>query len=165
MDPFFMYVSIGALVFLILILIVVGVSMTQLQSLDVYPPTQNACPDYWDVSSNPAYCGVPVNSNSKNMGIIQIDTTGTKKQVKTSDKQNIGMCDNDPKNFGCKIGGTFLELESAPSPSNTNFQYVKLNNNNSWSILYPGISERCAQKSWANTMNITWDGVTNFNGC
>jgi hypothetical protein len=162
MDPFFMYVSIGALVFLILILIVVGVSMTQLQSLDVYPPTQNACPDYWDVSSNPAYCGVPVNSNSKNMGIIKIDTTSTK-QVDKNNKQNIGMCENS-KNFGCKTSsGTFLELESAQS--NANFQYVKLNNNNSWSTLYPGISERCAQKSWANTMNITWDGVTNFNGC
>ena len=66
MDPFYMYVSIGALVLLILILVVVGVAMTQLRSLDPFPPTMNACPDYWDVSSNPAYCGVPVNPNMNN---------------------------------------------------------------------------------------------------
>lgn len=157
-----MYVSIGALVFLILILILVGVSMTQLQSQDLYPPTQNACPDYWDVSSNPLYCGVPVNSNAKNYGLIDISSNKT---VNTDAKQNIGMCKKEPTNFGCSGNNpTYLDLKTK-TPSDSNFQYVKLNNNTSWGSMYPGISERCAKKSWANTLNITWDGVTNFNGC
>lgn len=161
MDPFFMYVSIGALVLLILILIVVGVTMSQLRSLDPFPPTMNACPDYWDVSSNPAYCGVPVNSTAKNYGHISVKHGD--KVVDTTKKQNIGMCTGNTSSFGCKSSGTYLNVE--PNPSKSNFQYVKLSDNPNWSTLYPGKSERCAQRSWAQTMNITWDGVSNYNGC
>jgi hypothetical protein len=167
MDPFFTYVSITALVILILILILVGVSLTNLQSMDSYPPTQNTCPDYWDVSSNPAYCGIPVNANMKNGGNIStIENTGKGFKVNDASSQNIGLCKNST-GFGCKTGNSdpYLELKDAPASLNNNYQYAKLNNNTNWSLLYPGISERCAQKSWANTMNITWDGVTNYNGC
>lgn len=161
MDPFFMYVSIGALVLLILILIVVGVSMTQLRSADAFPPTQNACPDYWDVSSNPQYCGIPVQNNMKNFGYI-VSSGG---QVDKTNIQNIGLCTGKKSNFGCSGAAdkTFLNLAAAPTSSN--FQYAQLSNNANWSTLYPGLTERCAQKSWAQTMNITWDGVTNYNGC
>lgn len=165
MDPFFMYVSITALVILILILVLVGVSLTKLQSQDLYPPTQNACPDYWDVSSNPAYCGIPVNASMKNTGnIVRTSNDPNGQKVNDAFNQNIGLCSTGT-GFGCKSGGTYLELGAAPSANTVNFQYAKLNNNTSWSTLYPGISERCAKKSWANAMNITWDGVTNYNGC
>ena len=66
--------------------------------------------------------------------------------------------------FGCSRGSTYLDLQTKPS-KDSKFQYVKLNNNNNWSTLYPGVSERCAQKNWAQTLNISWDGVTNYNGC
>jgi hypothetical protein len=165
MDPFFMYVSITALVILILILVLVGVSLTNMQSMDSYPPTQNTCPDYWDVSSNPLYCGIPVNANMKNTGNISRTSNGANGfKVDDTSGQNIGLC-KDVVGFGCKSSGTYLELGSAPSSNTVNYQYAKLNNNTNWSTLYPGISERCAQKSWANAMNITWDGVTNYNGC
>lgn len=154
-----MYVSISALVILILILIVVGVTMSQLRSLDPFPPTMNACPDYWDVSSNPAYCGVPVNTNMNNYGHI-LTKDGA---IDTTKKQNVGMCIGNPSSFGCKKDGTYLSVD--PTPSASNFQYVKMSDNPSWSTLYPGKSERCAQRSWAQTMNITWDGVSNYNGC
>jgi hypothetical protein len=154
-----MYVSIGALVLLILILIVVGVSMSQLQSLDPFPPTMNACPDYWDVSSNPAYCGFPLLSSMRNQGSIVTASN----QIDQASPVNIGMCTAGTSNFGCNNSGgnTYLNL-SGTTPK---FQYMQLNNNPSWSILYPGRSERCAQKSWAQTMGITWDGVSNYNGC
>jgi hypothetical protein len=29
--------------------------------------------------------------------------------------------------------------------------------------IYPGVSGRCALKQWANTYNIVWDGVNNYN--
>lgn len=162
MDPFFMYVSIGALVLLIIILIVVGVTMSQLRSQDPFPPIMNACPDYWDVSSNPAYCGVPVDTNMNNIGYIAT-TQGV--GVNKESKENIGMCTGNPSNFGCKNDGTYLNLDPAPSTAKPNFQYVQLSDNKSWSTLYPGKSERCAQRSWAQTMNISWDGVSNYNGC
>lgn len=163
MDPFFMYVSIGALVLLILLLVVIGVGLTQLQALDSFPPTQSACPDYWDVSSNPAYCGIPVVSTIKNYGYIDYDTvTG----VRDSNKANIGLCKGNAGVFGCSgnTSSTYLELKPKASAGDK-FQYAKLNNNTKWDTMYPGVSERCAKKSWAQTMNITWDGVTNFNGC
>lgn len=161
MDPFFMYVSIGALVLLILILVVIGVAMSQIQSLDPFPPTMNTCPDYWDVSSNPAYCGVPLDTNMKNYGYIQTKSSGNNREVNPLNNENIGMC-TAPSGFGCKTDGTYFDLKPA---TNSKFQYIKLNNNSSWSTLYPGITERCAQRSWAQTMNVMWDGVTNYNGC
>jgi len=163
MDPFFIYVSIGALVLLILILVLVGVSMSQLQSLIPFPPTQNACPDYWDVSSNPGYCGIPVESTMMNRGLIDFKT-GSSKGVNEGSIVNIGMCSGaDKKNFGCGSENKLGDLSTVVNPAN--FQYIKLNNNTQWGTLYPGLTERCAQKNWANTLNIKWDGVTNYNGC
>ena len=160
MDPFFTYVTIAALVILIVILILFGISMSSLQSKMVFPPTRSACPDYWDVSSNPQYCGIPIDTNMRNWGIIQKDNT--LKNVKETDVQNIGLCTGT--SFGCKSdGGTYLDLK--PVATASNFQYVKLNDNTNWGTLYPGLSEVCAKKRWASAMNITWDGVSNYTGC
>ena len=161
MEPFFMYVSIGALALFIIILIVVGVGLSRLQSMDSFPPTQNACPDHWDVSSNPMYCGIPASSahsNMKNIGNIQYNSNGI---VDSSKDMNIGFC-NAKKKFGCDTN-LYFDLKSLDS--NQKFQYVKLNDETGWNKLYPGLSERCAKRRWAQTMNISWDGVSNFNGC
>jgi hypothetical protein len=165
MDPFFMYVSIGALVVLIIILILVGVSMSKISTMNSFPPTRNACPDYWDVSSNPQYCGIPTNNTSRNYGFIKALDNGPNghKSVTRSDAQNIGLCAG-VSGFGCKTSGsgTYLNLQDA---TESDFQYAQLNNNPSWGTMYPGVSETCAKKRWATMMNITWDGVTNYNGC
>jgi len=116
------------------------------------------------VSSNPAYCGIPVGTNMKNQGIIGYSSNS----VDTTKAQNIGMCKAGTSNFGCVATGaseTYLKLGPTKGGPNSNFQYVNLNNNNNWSTIYPGISERCAQRSWAQTLNVSWDGVTNYNGC
>lgn len=161
MDPFFTYVTIAALVILIIILILIGISMSNLQATTVFPPTRNACPDYWDVSSNPQYCGIPTDNNMRNWGYIQnIPGVSPHQKVDKLNKQNVGLCTG--AEFGCKNDGTFLDLQS---PTASNFQYAKLNNNTSWGTLYPGLSEVCAKKRWATSMNITWDGVTNYTGC
>jgi len=161
-----MYVSIGALVILILVLILIGVSMSKIQSTDSFPPTRNACPDYWDVSSNPQYCGIPTNNGMRNQGFYLtengvVDSNGkTYKKIKTSEKQNIGLCNGT--SFGCRQDGTYLDLQQEAA---SNYQYMKLNNNTSWGVMYPGLSEICAKKRWATSMNVAWDGVTNYNGC
>ena len=159
MDPFFKYVAIGALVLLILILTVIGVVMNQVQSKLPFPPTQHTCPDYWDVSSNPNYCGLPINAE-KNRGYITLKDN----QINKDDKINIGLCSGTTA-FGCVApadGTPHLKPETAGSL----YQYIKLNNNaEGWGSLYPGSSERCAQKQWATLLNVTWDGVSNFTGC
>ncbi len=162
MDPFFMYVAIGALVLLIIVLIVIGVSMSTFQSLDPFPPTQNACPDYWDVGSDPKFCGIPLN-DKKNIGQISLKSDG--KGFDPTQKENIGMCTAGKSNFGCVGTNDKVYLPANAEQPSANFQYVKLNSNNTWQTMYPGMSERCAQRNWATTMGITWDGVTNFNGC
>lgn len=162
MNPFYVYVSIVALVLLIIVLIIVGVGMSTLHKQDSFPPMQNACPDYWDVSSNPAYCGAPVLSTQRNRGYIISDASG----IDITNKQNIGVCAAGTREFGCvnQMGKTLLDLQ--PMESSKSFQYMKLNqNSNAWDRMFPGKSERCAQKSWAQTMNITWDGVSNYNAC
>jgi len=162
MDPFFMYVAIGALVLLILILTAIGVAMTQINSLVPFPSTQNTCPDHWDVSgSNPNYCGISA-VGKKNNGRIQINSNG---KIDQSNAVNIGMCIADNK-FGCKASGSPYLANDDNTLVSGKFHYVKLNDNaDGWGGLYPGISERCAKKRWASTLDVTWDGVTNFNGC
>lgn len=163
MDPFYKYVAIGALVLLILILTVIGVAMSKMQSTAPFPPTQNACPDYWDVSSNPQYCGAPI-QGAKNIGSIVMN--GNK--IDETKEINIGMCKIDNK-FGCSgSGNTHLMSYDGTTAINNGggkYHYVQLNNNSKWTSMFPGKSERCAQKQWASTLNVTWDGVTNYNSC
>ena len=153
-----MYVAIGALVILILVLIVVGVSLSKLQSLDQFPPTQSVCPDHWDISSNPLYCGFPTESTSLNRGSI---TTNSLNSIDQTSRNNIGMFTGS--GFGGKTSGTLFDVKSKSGTSI--FQYMQLNDNTNLTNLYPGSTERCAKKKWANTLGITWDGVSNFNGC
>lgn len=164
MDPFFMYVSIGALLLLIIVLIIVGVGMTALHKQDSFPPVRNACPDYWDVSSNPMYCGAPTSGLMRNRGDIRL-LPGDNIGIDTTKKENIGLCTAGSTYFGCVDDGGATRLKLEPKGVNQNFQYMQLNNNTAWGTLYPGKSEKCAQKMWAETMGISWDGVTNYNGC
>ncbi|NDC83568.1 hypothetical protein EB093_07920 [bacterium] len=177
MDKFYAPVLIGALVLLITILIVVGVVIAKLQSNDLYPPTYATCPDYWDVSANPDYCGVYVESNTgRNQG-VQLTTVGggTTKRIDTSNSKNVGLC-RTPNKFGCKYGATeatadedstdYIPTAKGFTAGTDKLQYLKLNNNDDLTTrLYPGTTDRCAKKRWADTMGIAWDGVTNFNGC
>ena len=162
MDPFFMYVSIGALLLLIVVLIIVGVGMTALHKQDSFPPVKNACPDHWDVSSNPIYCGAPVSGLLRNKGGIILNNNNGIDQLS---KDNIGLCTAGKTSFGCVDSGKTPYLKLQTKGASSTFQYMQLNDNPDWGILYPGKSEKCAQKMWAETMGISWDGVTNYNGC
>lgn len=163
MDPFFLYVSIGALALLIISLVVIGVMLSQMNSYSVFPPLQAACPDHWDVSSNPNYCGAPILANARNLGNIQKTTnTGITKTA----PENIGMCTGTT--FGCtKSDPTYIDV-TAYNGTDT-FQYIRLGKDNpKWNSkdgLYPDKTALCAQHKWANLMDISWDGVSNYNGC
>jgi len=137
MDPFYSYVAIGTLVLLIAILVVIGVMMSKMKSADVYPPMQNACPDYWDVSGNAGYCGFPA-VGGKNRGTIEPAGDDANK-IKPSDQMTkLGL-----------TGGKWL----------------KLGDSNSWSTVYTGLTDICAKKRWAENNGIVWDGITNYNSC
>ena len=138
MDPFYSYVAIGTLVLLIAILVVIGVMMSKMKSADVYPPMQNACPDYWDVSGNTGYCGFPA-SGGKNRGTVTADSADANKISATQ--------------------------AWAPKLGLTDGKWLKLGDSANWSKVYSGLSEICAKKRWAENNGIVWDGITNYNAC
>jgi len=37
--------------------------------------------------------------------------------------------------------------------------------NPGWNTLYPGLSPTCAMRKWCNSRQVTWDGISNYNGC
>ena len=156
MDPFYFYVSVGALVLFIAILIIIGVMLTQLKGAVPFPPIQSACPDHWDVSSNPNYCGIEKNViGTRNAGRLTGDSTG----IYSGSANNIGFCNGS--SFGC---GSTAPL-GAPTSSGA-FHYLNLGKDNAgWKTLYPDKTTLCAQNRWANTMGISWDGVSNYNAC
>jgi hypothetical protein len=171
-DPFYMYVTIGAIILLLIVLISIGIMMTTLKSLDKFPPLQNTCPDYWDISSNPAYCVYPYKANSVNQGIndIKANATATVGPVNSGDKVingNIGYVSRWATHLGLKsVDGNVWTTGVTPSNASNHFIYLKLNDNDSgWGNLAPGKTTRCAQKSWAIQNGIVWDGVTNYNAC
>jgi hypothetical protein len=166
-DPFYMYVAIGAFVILIIVLIALGVMMSELQSTTLFPPTQNACPDYWDLSSN-GQCVFPHatdNDRNQGTGVIQTD--------KTTDPSIYAIKTTSPGFSGDNGWGKQLSVSNGAttytgSGSQLNYRYVSLSDPSGiagMAKLYPGLSTRCAQKKWAVNNNIVWDGVSNFNGC
>jgi hypothetical protein len=70
------------------------------------------------------------------------------------------------KNLGMIYGGTLtgaskLTTVNTPGVNNTN-KTINFSNAD-WSK--GGSSAICNQKAWANTLNVIWDGVSNYNGC
>ena len=171
-DPFYIYVTIAAIVLLLVALISIGVMMTTLKSMDKFPPLQNTCPDYWDISSNPAYCTFPYKQNSVNQGIPEIKTNVTTgvSPLNASDQVIDGSSQYVlpwAKQLGLtSLDGSAWTTSVSPSTVSNSFIYLKLNTTDaSWNSLYPGKTTRCAQKTWAIQNGIVWDGVTNYNAC
>jgi len=65
---------------------------------------------------------------------------------------------------GCSSNGVNLGNYDSPQTidfgSDTWTQATDLSN-----VDFSGLSETCAKKKWANTYDILWDGVSNYNSC
>lgn len=152
MEPFYTYVSIGAVVILVLVLIAFGVMMSQLHSTDLFPPTYQKCPDMWAVDDATGGCVVPSGASTKNIGLLSTNSTtsGPGAYVTTTSGD-----------------GSLPDLRDGSSSVNgsTTRAVLKLNDSATISAKYPAISDRCSKKQWALTNNVVWDGVTNYNAC
>ena len=178
MDEFYLYVSIAAVIILILSLTAFGITMYKIKQLDVFPPFQNSCPDYWDISGNT--CGFP--NQPSNVAVNTGDDSVLKRTdcffgIGTATSLNciyaMGTPDvsasNPPTNWAYDASFT------GPAPTHKlrverigNKSFVRLNGNEAdfaFQKLYPGYSVRCAKKRWAELNGITWDGISNYNGC
>ena len=80
--------------------------------------------------------------------------------------------EKDGEKVLCKIPGA-TDINSGVSPDDYKVRTIThgLNagkdaidfNDEEWAKT--GVSNTCALKKWANTYNIQWDGITNYNGC
>jgi hypothetical protein len=135
MDSFQITVLVVATVLLIIIFTTIGI-LTRYATIEkVYPPIANNCPDYWE--SVNGNCLIP-GSNSKNLGTIYSGTT-------------INLTGNVDATSGIYTPG-YLSGSTAINFSDSG-----------WDSL--GKNSICAKKTWANTNEISWDGVSNYNSC
>jgi len=139
MDYFYIIVSAVLIVFFIIILTYYGIVMQkQLKQNQSYPPQPpSACPDYWTLGADGS-CNIP-NFGSKNTG-------------KLYDKSNKIVLSNKSGSTGYTSGYNIKDGNSI-----VNFS------DNGWSS--GATSALCNKSAWANTYNVVWDGVTNYNGC
>ena len=66
MDSFYIIVACVAIVLLILLLTVIGLMMKNQNRIDVYPPNQSQCPDYWLVN-NDGKCVANIQNSNNNV--------------------------------------------------------------------------------------------------
>jgi hypothetical protein len=166
-DPFYMYVAIGAFVILIIVLIALGVMMSELQSTTLFPPTQNACPDYWDLSSN-GQCVFPHATNTDRNNGSGVITNTQNSSIYAIDVTSPGF--TGANGWGKQLSVSDATAANTYNGSGAQQSYIHVSLSDPSGIagmakLYPGLTTRCAQKKWAVNNNLVWDGVTNFNGC
>jgi hypothetical protein len=152
MDPFYTYVSIGAVIILIVVLIAFGVMMSELHTTDLFPPTYQTCPDMWAIDASGG-CKVP-GTGAKNRGSLSTSATSP----------FIGTTSGDGSLPASATSGSATRLINPALTSATAYS-LRLNDSTIMSGLYPAISDRCSKKQWALNNGVVWDGVTNYNSC
>lgn len=140
MESFYLIVLGIAIVMLILVLTGIGLLMRTQTASSVYPPMANTCPDGWTIAADGS-CTIP--STGPNRGFIIAGTSYTQTDIQNSLLKST-------KKDGPYPGTSFTA--SSFSPTDADWSSNKL-------------SAVCQQKKWANTNNIVWDGISNYNSC
>lgn len=153
MDSFYNIVVIVAVILLIIILTYIGILLSEKklsgENLVGFPPIKNTCPDNWDTktkvddvnNTEKVYCVVP-KKDMKNVGtILDVNTSNTSK---TNAEVTPGYTDSTFKVDDKPLG--VIDFDS-----------------NLWAT--QGKTPDCAKKSWADTYDIMWDGISNYTKC
>ena len=148
MEWFYFIVIAIAIIILILLLAYIGISMsTNPKGISTeFPPVKNSCPDLW--RADPATdntCIIPVNSDNS------YDTTRNVGTAVIGTNTDFSDADTNTHGFSAYTEGT------EGSPAGINF------NDPGWAG--EGKTTDCAKKDWANTNQISWDGISNYNTC
>jgi hypothetical protein len=138
METFHLIVLSVAVVILILVLTFIGISMSASNSSAVYPPIMNTCPDYWDLAGDGKSCIIPSTKSSLNVGGIY-DKNTMQLNPNISDKT--------------KTPG----FASTKDANNNIINSIDFTDSN-W-------KGTCDKSRWANSNQIMWDGVSNYNTC
>lgn len=153
MDSFYSIVITVAVILLIIILTYVGILLSEKklsgENQVPFPPIANTCPDNWDTKIHTdandvenVYCVVPTNINMKNIGTIldknATNTSKTNAELTTGYNNTLFTKNNKPLGV--------IDF-----------------NSNLWAAL--GETPDCAKKTWADTYDIQWDGISNYTKC
>lgn len=130
-----------ALVILVLCLIVIAIILAK--TTGKYPPTVDACPDYWSTSNylNPsAECNKSEFGCCSDYATPKSDADGTNCPIKCYNTHKLGTTSST----------------GASIPMEMNFS----------SDVYTGSTGLCNKQKWASQFGVTWDGITNVgNAC
>ena len=165
MEDFYFYSIVIAIVVLICVLTVIGLSITTGNLAKKFPPIENECPDYWEQGTADSLLAGNVRSPA-----VPSDYCKYPKSINKGDNTfNTGMTfDPDTNNSGKEwnnITQNYGGVTLSDSSERRQF-YVRFRGNDaSWNTIYPGLSVRCAKRKWAKDRGIIWDGVSNYNGC
>lgn len=176
MENFYFYACVIALIILIILLSMIGVAIAYSKGVQVYPPTYKTCPDYWiegdgtTGNASPTFCLYPNVNTARNRGnpdFINIVNTRVPVASEISGSANSygNLLSLGYKAYNSNGGEITGSIES-----NANKLYVKMMGNDAlWNTVYgnayAGLTTRCAKRKWAIENGISWDGITNFNGC
>ena len=142
---FYTTVVVVAASILVLCLIGMGVIMNYNSKKKPFPPEKSACPDRWKVSGN--VCLIPSSSEvNPNIGLLKEDNN----QYLPFIQDTHGISDSI-------FTDRSLFINPVAGNSSINF------NDEQWSK--SASSTTCSQYAWATKYGITWDGITNYNGC
>ena len=140
MDTFRIVVLAIAVVVLIGFLAYVGSMIKADVKSQMFPPISQQCPDGWTYSETRGILTDPtspiVSTSCTSGGVANRGTAGTMKNLNYPNKDLIKLSD-PTKNIGA-VG---------------------------WGVTMKPATTVCLQREWANKNGISWDGVSNFNGC
>jgi hypothetical protein len=129
-----------ALVILVISLIAIGISLSKTSGN--YPPTIDACPDYWSTSTylNPDSACMKSEFGCCSDGSVKTDADGSTCPINCYNTHQLG-----------KVSSTCTSI-----PTQMNFS----------DDVYTGSAGLCNKQKWASQCGITWDGVTDVaNAC
>ena len=135
MENFHIVVISIATVVLLIILIFIGILLSRGNENLAWPPSNGTCPDYWTYDVSAGKCVIPPYSD---------DAVNIGNMYNSTTKQLNNNVMNTP-GYSYDMSGGIIT------------QYIDFSNNN-----WEGV---CSKKTWANTNNIVWDGVSNYNSC
>ena len=147
MDVFYTVVVIIAVIIMILALTYIGILISQKTigaNIVGYPPIATTCPDNWEAMETTAgniVCKIPT-TEMKNVGALY-DTNNVLVTGITGDTTNNT---SPTSGYGTQGDDKYIDFNDPLWSSTTEIT-------------------TCAKKTWADTYNIQWDGVTNYTLC
>ncbi len=169
---FYTIVIILAIIVLILLLTYIGIAMSSLKQSQVFPERANACPDYWEQTSD-GKCVFPA-KDTKNNGYFTVGT-----DLYNGNTYVSGVSVGEGLNKYSYTDTVYLNGQSMASVMNPSVatyvsgtqikEVIDINDESKWngagSGELSGLPLACAKKKWALKNGIAWDGITNSNLC